>query len=448
MTTDRIIYQSESLFVSGIGDADTRLSGGSSQGDIQEINRVQDMSYNLEVSRTDINEFGQLAALSREVTEPPTVSLDFSYFLTDGTQEKRLGFDLNSNKGFGTAVSNATPMTSNIIKGTANHDELNYYVITSPEGTDVHGGNLQDQKHGVIGIGNGFITSYGISAAVGELATASVSVEASNILFKSNAAGLVDNPAIDVNSSTGAKLKNKVVFGDAATPTITTSTRPGGWKSITSSDGDIDVNGTELFAIRPGDIAVDFDAAGYFDGSKSAGDILTGGARLGGSGGSLGTNETAVHVQSVSLDLPISRTPLTRLGNHFPFKRKTDFPVTMTLNATALMTDFTDGSLDQLICNAEQKRDIAIIMADRCGTNQAMIYIMRNAIMDTQAFTASIGDNKTVDITFSSQIGGANDTENGVFLFAEPKQRLSQYGYGPAQPTLTPQAIPVTPTIG
>lgn len=437
MTTDRIIYQSESLFVSGLGNNTTDLVNT----DIKEINRVQDMSYNLEVSRTDINEFGQLAALSREVTEPPTVALDFSYYLTDGTQEGKLGFDLNSSKSF--PASSVTPMTSNIIKGTVDKDELNYYIVTSPEGTDVHGGNLQDGNHGVIGIGNGFITSYGINAAVGELATASVSVEASNILFKSDASGLnVDNPAIDINSTTGKKLQNKVVFAKASTPTTTS------FDSIDSSDGDIAVGGTELFAIRPGDIIVDFDAAGYFTGSKSAGDLLTGGARLGGSGGSLGTGNTAVHVQSVSLDLPISRSPLTRLGNHFPFKRKTDFPVTMTLNATALMTDFTDGSLDELICNAEQKRDIAIIMSDRCGNNQAMTYIMRNASMDTQAFTASIGDNKTVDITFSSQIGGSNDTENGVFLFAEPKQAMSLYGFGPGDTETGTRnyAAPVTAT--
>ena len=79
MARDRIIYQSENIFTSTIGGNSTSIA----QGKIKEINRVQDMSYNLEVSRTDVNEFGQLAALSREVTDPPTVSLDFSYLITD-----------------------------------------------------------------------------------------------------------------------------------------------------------------------------------------------------------------------------------------------------------------------------------------------------------------------------------------------------------------------------
>ena len=208
MATDRIIYQSESLFVSP-----HTKSGNLAGSDIKEINRVQDMSYNLEVTRTDINEFGQLAALSREVTEPPTVSLDFSYFLTDGTQESNLGFDLNQYSKL--PLANATPMTAGVLAGTT--EEKNYYIVTAPEGQDVHGGNLEDGKHGVIGIGNGFITSYGISAAVGELATASVSVEASNIMFKNNLAGGFQNPSIDVTSTTGARLSNFVRFNQDTT---------------------------------------------------------------------------------------------------------------------------------------------------------------------------------------------------------------------------------------
>ena len=40
-----------------------------------------------------LNEFGRLAALSREVIEVPTVSCDFSYYVIDGTQTKLPGLD-------------------------------------------------------------------------------------------------------------------------------------------------------------------------------------------------------------------------------------------------------------------------------------------------------------------------------------------------------------------
>ena len=435
MATDRIIYQSESLFVS----PHTKASNANiTSADIEEINRVQDMSYNLEVTRTDINEFGQLAALSREVTEPPTVALDFSYFLTDGTQEKSLGFDLNQYSKL--PLANATPMTSSLLTGTT--EEKNYYIVTAPEGKDVHGANLEDGDHGVIGIGNGFITSYGITAAVGELASASVSVEASNIMFKNNLANGFQNPSVDVTSTTGDRLSNFVRFNQdgPATPTGTVFA-PG--TPMQSSDGDIKSNFThnEIFALRPGDIAIDFDAVGWLDGTKSVGDLAVGGAILDGAGATKPTSKSTAHIQNVSLDIPVGRSPLNRLGNHYAFARKVDFPVNMTLSASALMTDFSDGSLDGLICGGEQKRDIAIIMKNRCGASTPLVFVMRNAILDTQAFSASIGDNKTVDLTFSSQVGGSNDSENGIFLLAEPgNPAVPMY-----QATPTPAAM-ATPT--
>jgi hypothetical protein len=416
MATDRVIYQSESLYVSKLNG--TGASSGSGKlidtDDIKEINRVQDMSYNLEVTRTDINEFGQLAALSREVTEPPSVSLDFSYFLTDGTQEGLLGFDTNAAGEF--TITSPKPMTKSLLDGTDDKDELNYYVVTVPEGEDVHGQTpLNASDHGVIGIGNGFVTSYGISAAVGELATASVSVEGSNIVFKNGLNAAFKNPSIDTDSATGARLDNNVDFA-----------------SVTSSDGDIQVDSKEIFAIRPGDISIDFDAKGYFSASE-AGKLNVGGAVL------PGVDETksksAIHVQNISLDVPVGRSPLNRLGSLYPFKRKVDFPVNMTLSVSALMTEFSDGSLDELLCGTEQKRDIAIVLNTRCGAANAMVFVMRNAILDTQSFSASIGDNKTVDLTFSSQIGGANDSDNGLFLITEAKNKVGANDGVPTTPT-------------
>lgn len=437
MATDRIIYQSESLFVSKIDGSGAKTTGTTAENidvnDISEVNRVQDMSYNMEVTRTDINEFGQLAALSREVTEPPTVTLDFSYYLTNGTQEESLGFKLNKQDAF--PVTSPDSFTSNLLAGTSGKDELNYYIVTSPEGDDTHNSTIAAADHGCIGIGNGFITSYGISAAVGELATASVSVEASNILFKNGLANNAEsippmaNPAIDISSSTGAKISSKV-----------------NWAGVTSSDGDHKANdGTEIFAIRPGDITVDFDASGYI-GTTQAGGLQTGGAILPGEGDAASTTKSAIHLQNISIDLPVGRSPLTRLGSHYPFARKVDFPVNMTLSASALMTDMDDGSLDALICGGETPRDIAITLNTRCGGTSAMVFVMRNAILDTQAFSASIGDNKTVDLTFSSQVGGANDSDNGVFCFSKALNSVGEYGAGTASAAIVPTPAPPTPT--
>jgi hypothetical protein len=109
----------------------------------------------------------------------------------------------------------------------------------------------------------------------------------------------------------------------------------------------------------------------------------------------------------------------------------------MTLSASAMMTDLSDGSLDKLLCDGETPRDIAIVLSNRCAGNTALVYVMRNAILDTQAFSASIGDNKTVDLSFSSQIGGANDSKNGVFVFGEPTNSVGLYTGDASTPTTT-----------
>ena len=85
----RIFYQSENLHVAASGIPTTAA-------DLTQIHRVQNINYSFELSRTDVNQFGQLAAIDRIILEQPTVSLDFSYYPTTGEQESGIGLKLNS----------------------------------------------------------------------------------------------------------------------------------------------------------------------------------------------------------------------------------------------------------------------------------------------------------------------------------------------------------------
>jgi hypothetical protein len=85
MARNRVIYQSEALYVSE--DASQIATGKHKQ-----LERVQSANYNFSISRTDINQYGQLGRLDSLVLEAPTVAADFSYYLTDGMNEKALRF--------------------------------------------------------------------------------------------------------------------------------------------------------------------------------------------------------------------------------------------------------------------------------------------------------------------------------------------------------------------
>ena len=365
MARKRIIYQSEALYAGSTG----------AQNPTQ-IHRVQDVSHSVEVTRTDVNEFGKLAALSREVIEIPTVSLDFSYYTVDAVNEHTIGFTVN---GVDSVSSSVNALSGILADSSA---EKNYYILTVAEGNDATQSAAytadEHNANGVIGVGNGYLTSYTFDASVGEIPTASVSVEASNLRFDTKSTGFA-NPAIDFSDG-------EEVGGSAI--------------SITGSS----TGALSAAAIRPGDIVVDFGSSKL----QQGGALLNGMSDIGDSG--------VACVQSVSLDLPLSRTPLQCLGSVFPKSRELDLPINSTLTVSANLADISSGTLNGLLCGDIDSRDITITLKNRCGEDTSMIYQFKGATLDSQSMSASIGDNKTVDLTFSTQVGGPQDTTNGIFI--------------------------------
>ena len=102
---NRVIYQSEALGVRGGSDTPVALR------------RVQSINYSFSVGRTDVNQFGELAAIDRIILEQPTVNLDFSYLLTSGENEKKLGFGIGGEES----------AVGNFLSGIG--DSRNYWVI-------------------------------------------------------------------------------------------------------------------------------------------------------------------------------------------------------------------------------------------------------------------------------------------------------------------------------
>ena len=62
------------------------------------LDRIQSINYNFNISRKDVNQFGNLAAIDKVIIDQPTVSLDFSYLQNSFNNEKELGFDVKALK--------------------------------------------------------------------------------------------------------------------------------------------------------------------------------------------------------------------------------------------------------------------------------------------------------------------------------------------------------------
>ena len=113
----------------------------------------------------------------------------------------------------------------------------------------------------------------------------------------------------------------------------------------------------------------------------------------------------SAHIQSASISIPLTRTTLQRLGSTFGFTKSPDVPITATITINALLADLKQGALTDLLCVCEDP-DLSIKIYDpQCidceskSEGLAMVYTMRGAKLDSENFSSTLGDNKTVELT-------------------------------------------------
>ena len=360
MSRNRVIYQSESLYVS-------KDAGSAASGDHHELIRVQSANYGFSINRQDVNQYGNLARIDSLVLEAPTVNFDFSYYVGDGFNEKALGFDVTSSSQFPSGFLDTT-------------SGRNFYILTSDEGQDsVTFAN--GDPYSVIGIGNAFLSDYSVDLSVGALPTATVSFEAANI--NSSNGTIAGDTFLSLHAS-GESPAIDIAEGDPIGQTVELL-RP----RNTGQDGPT--------ALRPGDIYITFPGFNNTNGGL---------AKIDGAG--------KFHLQSANLSMPLSRSPIERLGSKFPFARVVDFPVNASLSVNAIVSEQEAANLASLIsgCTSSQG-EVQVTMQSCSGTN-SMVWNLKGATLDSESYSSSIGSNKTVDLTFGVQLGGVDDTNNGI----------------------------------
>ena len=378
MPRNRIIYQSEAVYAGpspatgyhygtytpGIGGSSNVPNASNNL--VQQLQRIQTANYSFTVDRTDVNQFGQLAAIDRVILTNPTVSLDFSYINSSLANEHDLGF---------TIASGNTDSSVSAISGFLNKtsDERNYFIRTTPEGTDAVGfTDGSATNNGVIGIGNAFLTSYSTEGSVGNFPTTTVNVEGLNMNFQN---GISGNFVPAVNPVNGQALSNYYQLAQAV-------------QNVGIGSG------SAISALRPGDITL------------SLSNTLASGVDV-----------NTMNVQSYTLSFDLGRTPIQRLGNKFAFTREIDFPLTVTLSVDAQVTTMNAGNLANLVVDDSATYNPSITIKSPSDSNLTMAkYILKGAKLDSQEYTSDVGSNKSVSLTFSAQVGGPQDTANGLFI--------------------------------
>ena len=366
MAKNRIIYQSQALYAGKPAANGTYSAEVEAADRPKNLQRIQNINYSFDIARTDVNQFGNLANIDRVILESPTVSLDFSYYFADFSNEKTLGF---------TIMNSATPQSALTNMLTRATDERNYYVKVVDEGNDAvdfaitgTGSTASGFANDVIGIGNGFVSSYTHEAAVGDFPTCSLTVEALNIKFDKGTTGNYIPKISPTDGTAESSLKY----------------------SLPTAARDRAAVSPSYSAVRPGDITL---------------------STL--SNGGLGAKISDAKIQSYSLSFDLAREPLQRLGNKFAFAREMTFPVTVSLSVDALVGDFDDANLATVI-SSDNSQDITITL--KSGSAAHCKFQLKGAKLDGHSYSNSIGDNKSVTMNFSSQIGSSQQTDVGLFM--------------------------------
>ena len=384
-TRTRIISQSKAVYASPTGILNTAGSGFLSGFIPDQLHRIDTFSFNIDLAgaRTDIREFGQLARIGVITMSEISPTFNFGYFLGDGENEARMGFNIEGITG--TTDSNGTG-ANQFTKGFQTEDnnkkEKNLYVLTVKEGEDAFSAGSyfsgQRANHDVVSFGNCTFNNYTASFSVGEIPRVDIEGVADNIIFNTGQSSGLPNPALDL---TGAPADTGVYRLDLP------------------STGNMD-----LLVLRPDDVTISF----------SNGDFDIGGTKF-----------DEMHVQSASIEVPLSRTPIEALGAERAVARPVDFPIDVTLTCSALMRTINDGRLDLILTGlADQNTTDIELMVDRNAGGVRNRWRLQNAVLDSQDFSLGLDDNETVDLVFSAQLGGATQIKDGLFytgFFASKK---------------------------
>lgn len=307
-------------------------------------------------TRENINIIGRLAAPFRDSLESPTVNLSFSYYLTDFENEASLGFVTNG----------ASSCLGSILD--RSQDEKNYFILMVAEGQDAIGKGGADGQ--VLGIGNGFISSYSIEGGIGDYATVNISVEGLNLR------GYLDGAAEDipaVNPLTGLQISG------------TQFTLPTG--TIGS--------GNKPFVMRPGDITVDLSSASP-----------------------LFVNITGLCVQSFNISFDMTREGIQCLGSRFDKAKELVFPIDVNFSIEVLGNDIKQASLNDFICQTGLYSASVSLRQPACtgGGTVGAKYTLQGLSLNSESFNLDVNDNQTVSINWAGQISASGDLTNGLFM--------------------------------
>ena len=383
----RVISQSKALYVCPTGTIQTGGTAVSKANATdsgifpKQLHRVDTFSFDVDIAgaRQDIREFGQLARIGTLTMSELNPSFSMGYYLGNGENEGSLGFAVN---GLNPDGSLAGQFLSGIITENDNKREKNIFVLTVKEGDDAFQNSADankatltpftfadQQTHDVVSFGNCTVNSYTVNFAVGEIPRVDIEGEAQNIEIVEGFSSGLYNPSLNVNA--GRADTGQLQLGIPST------------------------GGMDVLVLRPEDVTISFSNDEFDFG---------------------GTNLSDMHIQSASIEVPMSRGNISALGKERAVAKPLEFPINVTLSVSSILKNFHAGALDRILTGTagDETTNVTLKVKNDDGENKHHI-VLQKAVLDSQNFSAGLDDNETIDMTVSAQIGGPDTTDQGLF---------------------------------
>lgn len=363
---------------------------------IRQLHRVQSLNYGFDINHIDLNQYGQAGRFDSAVIDTPDVSFEMEYLLSDGYNERVLDF----------IIDNETPALSRYIVNDFPYGK-NFFIAIGPDGYDLIGKNLKDQedKMSVVGIGNCFLNQYAVTAEVGSMPKARVVYEGFNMRSYKGVSNLPLPSIIPTercyDPDTYFSLPD--TYDSFSYPQLTRNAM-----------NEIEFQKSSR-GVLPGGIQVSIDDGGLLAKQTSSNFVL---------------GKGAAHIQGFSINIPFSTTRINRLGSSFEFARVYNFPSSIDITFTALVSEFKNSDLFKYLCS-DRTHNLMISMHDFCNVSanrqclsqeEAHVgFYFKNALLDSESLSHSIGDSgRLVDVSFSLPISDPNFSHHeGFYMFGK-----------------------------
>ena len=372
---------------------------------LQRINKVQSFNYSIDLPKENINSVGSITNRASYVSGPPSVNLNFSYYVDGINNEQRMGLSTQNQ-----IATRPTSFISGLM--TKETDRKNIYLAIDND-KNAESIRTQDQAeypaapvgHSFIPVTgirdpksasydflifiNSYINSYSVNMGVGEIPTVNVGAVADNVFF---------TKGVDTG------------FG---IPHINTETAATGFSGVSVAVPKNFVNNIKTFdypetVFMPGEIKLSLSKRGH-----------------------TGINFQHGTVQSCNVDLDLTRENVQYMGHKLPWYRPVTTPVGITAGFDILVSGDATGSLmEDLVYNGEYDINVDFMTGNVLGMN----YKLSGLRLDSVQYDSSIGSNKTASLSFSSDFSlddnfGEISSDKGFFVSGRVIQIKDRFVY-------------------